>query len=203
MKTKFALFLIAIVTVALSGCLSGGRNFARPAFENFELGKTSPTQIIQSVGQPTQVATTEKSGKVITRYYYHDSYATIIAPIIPASGTYAKREASFYFSDDVLIGYLYTSNYAGDSTDFDERKLDLLTKGKSTRQDIESLLGTPNGVILYPLADTAQETVLTYAYVYMQAYPTIKIVSKTARISIDRGGVVADIKLDIDKQNLR
>jgi hypothetical protein len=165
---KTELLLITIVTAALSGCLSGGKPFTRPPLESFELGKTTLTRIIQSLGQPAQVATTEKNGKVITRYYYHDSYATLIAPIIPVSGTYAKREASFYFSNDVLIGYLYTSNYPGDSTDFDEHKVELLTKGKSTRQDVESLLGNPAGVILYPLSDAEQETVLTYAYVYMQ-----------------------------------
>jgi len=194
-KVACQIFLLWAGYAVLAGCSIAGRNFARPPFENFELGKTMRTEIVQSIGATPRVFTVEKNGKSMMVYEYTFSAAVII----PVEGfTAVGRIASFWFSDDILVGYGYESSYPGDSTDFDESKAALLVKGKSTRQEVEMLLGKPSGLAIYPLVDGRKDTLLLYYHIGTPKMFTI--VSKKAIITIDERGIVSDIKLEIEEK---
>ena len=126
-------------------------------------------------------------------------YTFSAAVLIPVEGiTAVGRIASFWFSDDILVGYGYESSYPADSTDFDESKAALLVKGKSTRQEVEMLLGKPSGLAIYPLVDGRKDTLLlTY---HIGTPKMFTIVSKKAIITIDESGIVSDIKLEVEEK---
>ena len=47
----------------------------------------------------------------------------------------------FYFFDEVLVGHEFLSSWAEDHTDFDEKKVSTIVKGKTTRAEVIQLLG--------------------------------------------------------------
>lgn len=125
-------------------------------------------------------------------------YTSSSAVLIPVAGiTAVGRMASFWFLGDTLVGYMYESSHLEDSTDFDESKASFLTKGESTREDVERLLGKPSGLAMYPLVDGQQDILLAYFYIGTNNKGRFKVVSKKAMITVGQDGVVSEIKLEI------
>ena len=183
-----ALILGTMLTL-LSGCYSIGHNFVRPPMEQFELRKTTQGQVLVAVGAPAGVSSTERNGKRIERfqysYYTASGYAAGIGPV--------GRTASFYFSDGQLIGYLYTSSFPGESTDFTVENASRIEKGKSTKADIEALFGKPHGVVLYPMADGEGNSLLRYHFTGATGpMGASGLVSKDLLVFVNDRGVVTD-----------
>ena len=186
----------AVLLGLLAGCYSTGRQFARPNLDAFELRKTTAGEVIASFGQPKSVASTTRNDKKIERFQYQyftaQGYATGSGPI--------GRTASYFFSDGVMVGYLYTSNYPGDSTDFDEAKARSIIQGKSTRREMESLLGKPVGMAVYPLIDFREDTELRYSYIGNTGLMGSGTIIKNAIFRVSDGGMVTDAKVSIEEK---
>jgi len=190
------LFLVLVLLGLLSGCYSVGRDFVRPNLSKLQLRQTTPGEVVAAFGRPESVAHTERNGKKIERFQYAYTTAAGFALGVGPVG----RTASYYFSDGVLIGYLYTSSMPGDSTDFDEEKVQALTKGKSSRQDVEAALGEPKGVVVFPMIDGQTDVELLYAYIGTVGPVAIGgLISKTALIRLDSNNVVADVKVIVER----
>lgn len=192
--TKF--FLVFVLLGLLSGCYSVGRDFARPNLSKLQLRQTTPGEIVAAFGRPESVAHTERNGKKIERFQYGYTTAAGFAMGVGPVG----RTASYYFSDGVLIGYLYTSSMPGDSTDFEEEKVQALVKGKSSKQDVEAALGEPKGIAVYPLIDGQTDTELRYAYIGTVGPVAIGgLISKTALIRVDNNNLVTDVRITVER----
>ena len=136
-----------------------------------------------------------RNGKKVERFQYQyftaQGFATGSGPV--------GRTASYFFSDGVMVGYLYTSNYPGDSTDFDEAKAQTIVKGKSTKHDAESLLGKPVGMAVYPLIDSIDDTELRYSYIGDAGVMGSKTVVKNAIFRVGSSGMVTDAKVTVEE----
>jgi hypothetical protein len=189
MQSTIRLLVIAILGL-LAACYSTGRQFVRPNLDALELRRTTVGEVVASFGQPNTIASFVNNGKKIERfqyqYYTAAGYAIGVGPV--------GRTASFFFSDGTLTGYLYTSNYPGDSTDFDETKAQAIVKGKSTKRDVEVLLGKPVGMGVYPLIDSVEDTELRYSYVGGKG-PILK----NAIFRVGSDGIINDVKVTVEK----
>ena len=193
---SFVLRLFVVVILGLlAGCYSTGRQFARPNLDAFELRRTTPGDIVAAFGKPNTVASTARNGKRIERFQYQ--YFTAQG-FVTGSGP-VGRTASYFFSDGVMVGYLYTSNYPGDSTDFDEAKARIIVKGKSTRRDAESLLGKPVGMAVYPLIDSIGDTELRYSYIGGTGVMGSRSIVKNAIFRVSGSGMVTDATVTIEE----
>jgi len=194
-RSSFLCLALALAT--LTGCYSIGRDFVRPPIEQFELKRTTQAQVLAAVGSTPMISSTERNGKRIERFQY--TFFTAAGPSAGLSA--AGRAASFFFSDGLLIGYLYTSSFPGESTDFPIENASRIEKGKSTRADVESLLGKPHGVILYPLADGEGNSQLRYNFTGSTGVVgSGGIVSKDVLVSVNEKGIVTDLSVTSEKK---
>ena len=194
MSVVLRLFLVVGLAL-LAGCYSTGRQFVRPHLDAFELRRTTSGEIVAALGKPNTVASTTRNGERIERFQYQyftaQGFATGSGPV--------GRTASYFFSDGVMVGYLYTSNYPGDSTDFDEAKAQTIVIGRSTQQDAESLLGRPVGRAVYPLIDSIEDTELRYSYIGGAGVMGSRTIVKNAIFRVSKGGMVTDAKVTIEE----
>jgi hypothetical protein len=189
-----------IASLVLGGCYSVGHDFVRPPVEQFELKKTTQAQVLVAAGTPPGISHTERNGKRIERFQYAyftaAGYAAGVGPV--------GRMASFYFSDGVLIGYLYSSSFPGESTDFAFENAARIEKGKSSRADVEFLLGKPHGVAIYPLIDDPGITQLRYHFAGATgAMGSGGTVSKDVAVALDVRGTVTEVSTSLETNKSR
>ncbi len=190
-------FLATVLVLGLlSGCYSTGHNFKRPDFTRIKINKTTMGEIVASGEKPDSVSRTERNGKRIERI----QYAYFTAEGFATGGGPVGHAASFYFSDGILIGYLYTSSFSDTSTDFDIEKSILIKKGKSTRHDIEEIFGPPVGEMVFPLIDEKKGSQITYRFVGSTGVAGSNgIISKELTIKLNENGTVADFRKSVEK----
>src|SRR6185312_2358104 len=158
---------LAAFTLLLAAC-STGADFTLPPPGAFQLGKTTPEEVISAIGKPTQRTTSDTP-----------SSATVAAPEVsvfthaPASGRYEHftyfggdrmrinadgliaeltrhglrrpRTFSCTYFDGKLVSYAGSSSFPADRTDFDETKIASLVRGKTTGDEVLKLFGKPSG----------------------------------------------------------
>ncbi len=192
-QTAFVLFSFAVL--AVTACASEyGRDFVRPPNESLILGKTTYKGIILKLAHPYQVFTHTVKGQPVkvVGYLYEAPRTALVGSAAP------KRDMSFSFVDDILVGYGFSSSFRVDQTDFDESKVKEIKKGKTTRETVIELLGTPTGLFMYPLADDPGHKTLAYIYskaTAAQQYGKLKIHYKSIFVTIDSDDTVTDVEL--------
>jgi outer membrane protein assembly factor BamE (lipoprotein component of BamABCDE complex) len=187
-NTKVLLALVAIVL--LSGC--AGTNFKRPDAEALAVGKSTSADIARVMGVPPfQQGELLKNNEKIktTRYAYAEGAGTGRYPgVVPA------RAMVFSTFNDLLVGQEFVSSFPEDATEFDESKISTITKGRSTRTEVLSLLGKPNGEAAYPLIKNKAERGVIYSYSHAKGTVfNMKFYSKALIVSFDTNNVVTDV----------
>src|SRR5262245_8326757 len=128
---------ILLATTLMVACYTAGRAFPSFSREALRLRETRLSEVQGLLREPESTGHASMNGKEVVRLHYSwasaHGFALGKGPLV--------RAASFYFVDELLVGYLYTSNMPGDSTAFDEGKIDQIEKGKSLRSDVEKVLG--------------------------------------------------------------
>ncbi|HUN46752.1 MAG TPA: hypothetical protein VMU85_09535 [Stellaceae bacterium] len=175
MTTARTLALLALLVLA--GC-TAGRNFVRPTADSVTLGTTTRADVLQKYGQPSRQATATIS---------FDSAQPAAAKgpfdVVLAAGSYVSlnytfvertpglmsdsindRSVTFLFWNDKLVSYRFVSNFQQDSSNFDESKLSALQRAKTTKADLEQLLGAPSGRSIYPFVQQQGQEILAYGY---------------------------------------
>jgi hypothetical protein len=181
--------LLALVTIYLSSC-TAGTNFVRPDAKTLALGKATFTELRQKLGKPFQEGTTAKNDNVFTTDYY--IFAGGGQPI--EAGVTPLRGLKLYFLKDILVGSTFTSTFTEDHTKFDESKRSQIVVGKTTRQEVITLLGQPGGFFASPLATN---DALVYYYQSVQNVGTgFKTTTKTLTISTDNQNIVSNVLFD-------
>ena len=106
-------------------------------------------------------------------------------------GAAPVKGQAFIFHSDRLVSYQYVANLRDNHTDFDERKIKQIERGKTTVAQIRQLLGTPSGLAIYPVIKQTDGHGLTYQYAEMHGFTQS---TKKARVIIDASGLVVDVE---------
>jgi outer membrane protein assembly factor BamE (lipoprotein component of BamABCDE complex) len=188
-STAIKLALISIVLL-LNAC--AGKDFVRMNDETLMLGKTTQGQIKAALGKPYQTGVVTKNEKQLTTASY--AYAATggkaaAKSVIPA------RSQGFYFLDNILVGYEFTSSFQVDSTNFDGAKVAEIKKGTTTRDEVVKLLGNPGGKYTYPLIPNMNQEAVNYLYSQTSGSAfNLKFYQKQLVISFDPKGIVSNVE---------
>ena len=110
-------------------------------------------------------------------------------------GVTPARGQGFYFLDDKLAGYDFTSSWKEDQTDFDARKVAEIKKGVSNRADVLRLIGRPGGKYGYPLIASQNGQADVYLYAESKGGPVnVKFYQKHLVVTYDERGVVSNVE---------
>lgn len=183
---KFMTRLTAVAAVlALSAC-AAGTDFVHQSNDSLHLGQTTYQQLTASMGKPTMTGSVNKNGATIQTITY--AYAKVGGNAQDKGITPARSQA-FYFSNNVLVGYEYTSSWKEDSTDFDGSKAGGIQKGVTTRDQVHTMFGQPGGQYVYPMVSDKDGT--AEAYINTQTRGFSSFIKKLV-VSYDAKGVVTD-----------
>ena len=191
MKTTTIKLALATVAMAvLSGC--AGTNFKRPEPGALEVGKSTTAQVTQVMGTPVQTGESVRNGEKLKlmRYAYAEGAGTGKYPgVVPA------RAMVFFVHNERVVADEFVSSFTPDATDFDESKVSSIVKGKTTKSEVASLLGKPNGSAVYPFIKTQGDKASVYSYGHAKGNAfNMKFYSKTMVVSFDRRDVVTDVE---------
>lgn len=183
-------FLLALATATLlSAC--AGTDFKRPDSQALVVNKSTAADVTRVMGAPRQVGEAVKNEQKIKTSQY--VYATtggesLYAGVVPA------RAMVFSTFNDVLVGQEFVSSFKIDATEFDETKIKDLVKGKTTRAEVEVLLGKPSGEVIYPIIKRTGEKAYVYGYSHAKGSAfNMKFYAKTLIVSLDAAGVVSEV----------
>ena len=183
-------FLAVLLISGLLGC--AGKDFVRPTPETFKLGQTTYSQVIQKMGEPRRAGDTLKNGKnvkAVTYVYASTGGEPLETGVTPARGQ------TYYFYNDTLVGQEFISSFKSDNSNFDEKRVEDIKKGQTTRADAIKLLGEPTATFIPPMVkDTSGEAIgYTYQAVRGGLFSGLKNSIKVLRISFDDKSLVSDI----------
>ena len=164
-----------------------GTNFVRPETGAIELKRTTYQDIISQFGKPYQEGTRLKNEAMIKTIIY--AYSSVGGTAL-YKGVTPTRAMTFHFLDDILVGYEFTSSFKKDNSDFDDSKIPLIRRGVTTRDEVVTLLGEPEGVYTYPLIEGPDHEALVYMYNQFRKY---KIYQKVLIVSMN-DDTVADVE---------
>lgn len=182
------LLLIAFF-IGLTGC--AGQQFKSIESDYLNLGEDHISVIKQAAGKPVGEGTITKNSKQIRTLSY--AYANAAGTSDSNGGTAGKGQ-TFYFYDDVLIGYDYVSSYAEDSSDFDQSKIKQIKIGETTINEVISLIGKTRGEYIYPLTKTQGERAKVYLYNTVSGGFTLKVYVKQLLVYFNAAGIVTDVE---------
>lgn len=178
--------VMCIPASLLIGC--AGTNFIRPKHSELVLGTTTANEIRSRFGNPYNKAQVQKNGETVQVLNY--AFATMDwGSLKPA------RAESFFFWQDKLVGYTYSSSFKDDNTDFDGTKVSQIQQNVSNRSNVEQLLGPPGGKSIYPLVRARDEHGVSYLYSQTRSVPFgVKIYRKSLEVTFNARDVVTDIE---------
>jgi SmpA/OmlA family protein len=186
MTSRLTAGLAVALAIVAAGCAS-----AKPPQDTLVLGQTSRQEILQRLGTPYREGTVTKNGKQLQTM----TYAFATSGGTPArSGVNPTRGQGFYFFDDKLSGYDFSSSWKEDQTDFDAAKLSAIKKGVSTRDDVVRLIGRPGGKYAYPLITDQKAQADVYLYAETSGGPfNAKFRQKHLIVTYDDRGIVSNV----------
>ncbi len=147
MKSKTLKLSVMLFVVTLAGCV--GADFDRVKQKKLELDQTTSEEVRARLGDPYKISAVnvyDEQQIVLWSYVYLSTIGEADAEdVVPG------RSQGFYFHNNILVGYHFTSSWKKDSTDFDSGKIKQIVKGESTKDEVVALLGKPRGKYVYPL----------------------------------------------------
>jgi|SRR5271165_4872026 len=183
--------LTAALVSALGGC--GGKDFTRPSPDTFKLGQTSYSQVVQKMGEPPKTSDVLKNGKNIKAATY--SFASkggepLEEDVIPA------RALTYFFFDNTLVGQAFISSFKSDNSNFDDKQVEKIKKGVTTRAEVIGLLGEPTATFIPPMVKETSGEAIGYTYQAVRGglFSGLKVSIKSLRISFDAAGLVSDVE---------
>lgn len=194
---------ITILTLFLCSC-SSGVMFNHKKASELDLQQIRSDQYIAIFGEPfrtTNLVTSDGKYKYV--WYYSELRDHFII------GNVARRTLLLEFKDDQLNGYLYGSSFDDDKTLVDLSKVNMTKIGKSTKDDVISLLGKPSGKALCPSAlrdfkDSCSKASEIWAWWQFEKKNSIRNFdlrgSKTLFVIFDTSGQVIDLKATDNEQ---
>ena len=182
---------VCLLLFMLVGC--GGKDFVRPGPDELKLGQTTYAQVIQRLGEPRRTSDVLKNGKNVKAVTY--AYASKGGEPFEADVTPA-RAVSYFFYNDVLVGQVFISSFKSDNSNFDEKQVESIKKGQTTRAEVIKLMGEPTAAFLPPMVKETSGEAIGYTYQAIRGglFSGLKASTKAVRISFDEKGVVSDVE---------
>jgi hypothetical protein len=185
--------LVSLPAVALAllagACSTTGRDFARPSPNALVLGVTTPADMLATYGEPAERSS--EPGDVvmidafeslrprppglrkamvkgeIARLRYEFTHAAMVSLGDGATARIRLLDVSFW--NGKLIAYNFSSSFSQDTTDFDDKKVAALARGRTTASDVLNEFGTPGGQGIYP--SVARQGTRQYTWQYAATGP--------------------------------
>lgn len=155
--------IVSVVVAAALSAGAAGTGFVRPPADAVRLGETTRAQIVERFGKPRLERQFRLNGVTLwSAEYFVASDAE--APKVPE--TRCMRWMIFFLADDTVVGDGFVSACASDHTDFDERKVGDIVKGKTRCDDVTAMLGRPGMRGIYPAGVKPGELNLGYVFRY-------------------------------------
>lgn len=190
MKSLIVKCAVISLGFILTGC--AGTNFVRVSDDALVLGQTTSEQITARLGAPYREGTVTKNEQLIKTASY--AYANTGGEA-SAEGVVAARSQGFYFFNNKVVGYEFTSSWKEDSTNFDSDKVSQIKKGESTRSDVVRLLGNPGGKYIYPVIPNSGEEAVNYLYNQTKGSAfNLKFYQKSLIVTFNKQGIVSNVE---------
>lgn len=176
--------------IILSGC--AGTNFVRPDPSRLSLGKTTQADVIRDFGAPWRQGQGLRNGQTVSSlsYAYAEAGGTPYRP-----GVTPARAQVFHFHNNLLVGHEFASSWAADHTDFEDGKVDQIIKGKTTRDEVQRLIGRPGGIFVYPMIKAQSGDALVYVYseTRQTGFASFNVKRKVLVVTVNAAGIVEDV----------
>ena len=167
--------------------------FSCPDPSSVKLNATTRDEIETAHPYGSQTGSLSRNGESVEMITYTQTSVrkslALVKKVTPA------RAVSFFFLDDVLVGYEFVSSFKEDHTDFDDTKVSDIKQGESTIEDVTELLGKACGQLVYPLVPSDAERVLVYRYTQVKGTFKLKIYTKILQVTFDSSGVVLEVSM--------
>jgi hypothetical protein len=190
MRKPFATIVLAAAFLLLGGC--AGKNFVKPDSAEFKLGETTYSQVVNKLGEPRSTGELVKNGETIKTISY--AYATTGGEPLQA-GVIPARAMGYYFNRDVLVGKEFISSFKSDHSNFDEKKVPAIEKGKTTRSEVVRILGRPYDAFVKPMVKETSGEAIGYSYSATSgsAFTGLKFSRKVLRVAFDKDDKVLEV----------
>lgn len=178
---RATLAMATALPLILAGCGSSGPNLQH-SVDGLFLGRTTVQQVIARYGQPTarttttggsasqpaqpsapsgfQPASVPGSIEVLRFSQRQISTPLLLVGFVDSQG----RSLALRFWNDRLIYYVFSSDFAADSTNFSETTASSFVRGQTTRADVIRDLGPPGGEGIYPYVAVQGTSMISYLY---------------------------------------
>jgi hypothetical protein len=181
---------VVILALLLAGC-AGGRDFVRPQGDSLRPGTTTYQEVLKKFGEPLRVGTSIHNGATLKKLSYSNLVDRPYVEPVP------ERALRFYFLDNVLVGYEYSSSFPEDTTDFDETSVGQIRKGETSRERVLELFGKPGGECIYPMISPRDANALVYSFSGLTRRlfvpGSVRNTRKLLIVSIGPNGIVSDV----------
>jgi hypothetical protein len=181
--------ILTAVLLVLAGC--AGTDFVRPDTDAFRNGRTTYGEVVAKMGTPRREGSAIKNEKTVKSISY--AYASVGGKPLH-QGVTAARAIGFYFYNDILVGQEFISSWAEDNTDFDEKKVQHIVKGKTTRVELTQLLGKPAGSYIHPLIKATTGEAAVYVFAETSGSFNPKFFGKSLVVTFDADGVASELE---------
>ncbi len=141
MKKAIIFVCIILGSAWLCGCATVGTNFRSENVKDIFLGTTTTSGVIQMFGEPQDKILKSLGAFESTIYKY------VYAEGTPSKGV--ARALLVEFVRDTVNGYIFSSAFEEDITDFDGKVRNSIENNKTTKEEILSLLRQPSGKVLF------------------------------------------------------
>jgi hypothetical protein len=153
---------MCLCALLVAGC-SSGQMFTRPSADSLTLNATTYQDVLSTYGPATRQGTQGRNQRVVKSLFYSYTEGRIRGNAHEA-GVTPTKSLEFFFLDDVLVAYGFSSAFKDDHTDYDQLKANRITRGETTRDAVIALLGPPSGMSVYPWSKNPGERSLVYLY---------------------------------------
>jgi hypothetical protein len=191
MYKRFRVSAFVLCIVMLAGC--AGTDFVRPSTSDFKMRQTTRAQVVLQLGEPRREGEVLKNEKNVKSITY--AYATTGGEPLE-EGVIAARAMNYYFLDGLLVGQEFVSSFKSDNSNFDDSRIASIVKGKTTRSEVNQLLGRPSGSYVPPMVKATSGEAVGYTYTTVRGgvLTGFKLFRKALLISFDAQDQVSDVE---------
>ncbi len=187
--SRLRLALAFIVVFLFTACM--GKDFVRPPVNSLTLGTTTMQQVQHEMGHAGREELIFSYDMEVRTITY--SYTALLERVGGLYGVKPAKIATFYFHNDVLVGYQFLSSFPEDSTDFIDARW-AIQKGITDENQVLKFCGRPSGELIYPMIADKQGKRLMYSYFEASGtHRDMKTYTKGLTIDLDENGIVTNL----------
>ena len=180
------------------------RDFARPDLSASSATTVTEAAIIQQYGEPYSRGQLLKHGLMLRSLHYFRLTGDWAAHVR------YKKQRWFFFSGDKYLGYSFLTGAPEEQIKFDDSKVPLIIKGKTSRSEVVAMLGLPNASLSYPATpdktgsddstSAPGDTMLDYGY-RLSSLDGTWFDQKSLRIVFEASGIAKSVAFEASRKS--